>query len=1066
MSRRPSVTALVAGAAALVLVAAAVLGYIASDFYRTATSTQEVSWAHAERIRLLDDAEGSLFAEISALISAAVLNEPEHLDRLGELHDAFGASIGRLSELVPAGDPLEASVESILAGDAESEPVVTHAIELNRSSGPDAAVSYAFQSGLPGKMTVLLGTMEQAITQETTLARESQATANTAHRNLFYALIAVGVLSLAMIFTLIGALWKLFSAPLQRVSAAARAMAAGDDARRAPVGRIREMAELAQSVNTLRDELTRRSNEVEAYLSRDLEARTHELEATNRDLIREVGERERAEEARRLSEMQLRLAMEAADIGTWEWDLLSGAISWSESLESIFEAPMPGVSRNVSSLAAVLHPEDRAAFASALTGAIRSGGRFQLETRYISPRDGRSRWLRVAGEVIQNAAGRPVRAFGTVMNITADRERSEALVRSEESLRAAQRLTGLGSFDWNIRDDTITWSEGMFTLLALTPAEIEPSYALFMSLVHPADLEAFEASIARAFAGESNAPLDCRIIRGDGQVRFVQAVVHVDFNGSDEPVRMIGTVLDVTGSREAEESLRQQRDLVAAVVASAPIVLYSTDANGIFTVSQGLGLASLGAEPGEAVGQSIFDIYKDVPAILDATRRALAGESLSYVADFGDALFDVAQVPLIEDGKVQGMVGVAVDTSERTRLQRQLLQAQKMESVGRLAGGIAHDFNNLLSAIIGYSELASAGLEPDAPAREDIQEAISAANKAAALTRQLLSFARRQIVDPVDVDVNELVANLEKLLRRLIGEDIQFLCKRSAEQLVVRVDPGQFEQVLVNLAVNARDAMPDGGRLTIETSNVMLDDTYAATRPDMQPGSYVLVTVTDSGTGMGPSVLEHIFEPFFTTKEQGKGTGLGLATCYGIVTQAGGNISVYSEPGFGTTFKIYLPRVGAEPVALTAVSAAHEPQAPGSAHILLVEDQPEVRLLIERVLTSHGYTVIAAPNPMKALELASAGAELDLVISDVVMPGMDGVTMIDVLLRMVGPVPVILMSGYAEESVISRAVGRPGIEFVPKPISPETLLNSTREILARWRAGRGDFGDTETALAG
>jgi len=295
---------------------------------------------------------------------------------------------------------------------------------------------------------------------------------------------------------------------------------------------------------------------------------------------------------------------------------------------------------------------------------------------------------------------------------------------------------------------------------------------------------------------------------------------------------------------------------------------------------------------------------------------------------------------------------------------------------------------------------------------------------------------------------------MERLLRSLVGEDVALRLALSSDPLVCLTDPGQFEQVVVNLAVNARDAMPMGGMLAIQTRAVTLDRAYTGTRPDVIPGDYALVEVTDNGTGIPEEALPHIFEPFFTTKELGKGTGLGLATCYGIVKQAGGHIAVYNEPGDGTTFKVYLPLV-ASSVATSAVKPAPV-QAGGnhSAVVLLVEDQDAVRTLAERVLLDGGYGVIAVDTPLKALEIAAGDPRIDLVVSDVSMPFMDGVTLTEMLFDVLGPRPVILISGYAEESVVSRANGRPGLEFLSKPFSPETLLERVGSALSNWPNAR------------
>ena len=373
-----------------------------------------------------------------------------------------------------------------------------------------------------------------------------------------------------------------------------------------------------------------------------------------------------------------------------------------------------------------------------------------------------------------------------------------------------------------------------------------------------------------------------------------------------------------------------------------------------------------------------------------------------------------------------------------------------MEAVGRLAGGVAHDFNNILTAIGVYRDLLLADLPLNDPRREEVDEIHRAADRAAALTQQLLAFSRRQVLQPKVIDLNALVSNVEKLLRRLIGEDVLLATSLAEDLGRVRVDPGQVEQVIVNLAVNARDAMPAGGRLTLETRNVHLDAAYAAEHRSAVPGPYVVIAVSDTGTGMSAEVQSHMFEPFFTTKEVGKGTGLGLATVYGIVKQSGGSIWVYSELGHGRTFKVYLPRVDepAEPLAASApVDAA---SLRGTETILLVEDEPSVRAVARQVLARQGYVVLEAPDGPTALAMVDGGASgVDLVLTDVVMPGMSGRSLADQLATRCPGLRVLYMSGYTDDGIVRHGMLEPGLAYLQKPFRPDALVQKVREVLNR-----------------
>jgi len=467
----------------------------------------------------------------------------------------------------------------------------------------------------------------------------------------------------------------------------------------------------------------------------------------------------------------------------------------------------------------------------------------------------------------------------------------------------------------------------------------------------------------------------------------------------------------------------------------------------------------LGYELPEFVGRNALDL------IHPEDRDAVVGRLTESMANPGGRVDTAARVRhkdgswrylegvltnLLDDPSVAAIVNNYRDATERRSLEQQVIQAQKMEAVGRLAGGVAHDFNNILTAIGGYTDLLLADLPLDDPRREDVDEIHRAADRAAGLTQQLLAFSRRQVLQPRVIDLNALVANVEKLLRRLIGEDVLLATSLGTDVGRVRADPGQLEQVIVNLAVNARDAMPAGGRLTIETRNVDLDAAYAAEHRSVVPGPYVVLAVSDTGTGMSSDVQSHMFEPFFTTKEVGKGTGLGLATVYGIVKQSGGSIWVYSELGHGTTIKVYLPRVDepAEPLAVSVPMDAASLR--GTETILLVEDEPAVRGVARQVLARQGYVVLEAPDGQTALAMIDGGApSVDLVLTDVVMPGMSGRALADQLATRCPGVRVLYMSGYTDDAIVRHGMLERGLAYLQKPFRPDALVRKVREVLNR-----------------
>jgi PAS domain S-box-containing protein len=441
----------------------------------------------------------------------------------------------------------------------------------------------------------------------------------------------------------------------------------------------------------------------------------------------------------------------------------------------------------------------------------------------------------------------------------------------------------------------------------------------------------------------------------------------------------------------------------------------------------------------------------DHPAVHEAEAAGLQGKS--FQAEYRVTRKDGRTVWISDTATVTKgsenhpvMEGFMVDISERKLMEMQSQQARRMEAVGRLAGGIAHDFNNLLTIIKGYTELARGRTEGQTALRNDIERIDDATERAAALVRQLLAFSRKQVLQPKNLDLNGIVQGLEQLLRRLMGEDIQMQVKTCADLGTIKADPSQIEQVVMNLVVNARDAMPHGGTLTIETGNVELQPGYAAEQVTVTPGRYVLLQVTDSGTGMSPETAAHIFEPFFTTKGGARGTGLGLSTSYGIVKQSGGYIWVFSEPKQGTTFKVYLPRVDelAEPAATVRLKTA--PQK-GTETILLVEDEEAVRDLTETVLTSYGYKVIVTQDPQHAQHIANTGIQIQLVLTDVVMPSMSGRELVRKLTAKNPHLRVLYMSGYTDDIIGIGGVLEAGLAFLQKPFTPATLAQKVREVL-------------------
>jgi two-component system cell cycle sensor histidine kinase/response regulator CckA len=502
----------------------------------------------------------------------------------------------------------------------------------------------------------------------------------------------------------------------------------------------------------------------------------------------------------------------------------------------------------------------------------------------------------------------------------------------------------------------------------------------------------------------------------------------------------------------AEAALRASEERFRALVENSFDVLMLLDADGRVKYLTPSSVRHIGWTPEQLLGRSVFEfMHPDDGArvgghlreVLDQPGGSVLGEVRFHHADGSWRIMEGVGVNRLADPAVAGIVVNVRDITERRKLEEQLRQAQKMEAVGQLAGGVAHDFNNLLTAILGYCNLMLDEIPETDPLRRDLLEIQSAGDRAASLTRQLLAFSRRQMLQPQVIDINTVVTQLERLLRRLITENVELRTVLAPELRMVTVDPASVEQVLVNLTVNARDAMPAGGRLTIETANVDLDDTYAVTHMTMTPGPYVMLAVADTGEGMDAATRARVFEPFFTTKEQGKGSGLGLATVYGVVKQSGGNIWVYSEPGHGTMFKVYLPATGA---AVPAARADGE-SAGGWETVLLVEDEDGVRALAREVLRRHGYVVLEARNGVDALRVAERHHdEIHLMLADVVMPHMSGRELAGRLGALRPAMKLLFMSGYSDHVLIQGDL-IPGVPLLQKPFTPEALARNVRRIL-------------------
>ena len=617
----------------------------------------------------------------------------------------------------------------------------------------------------------------------------------------------------------------------------------------------------------------------------------------------------------------------------------------------------------------------------------------------------------------------------------------------------------LGVIEFTGADRTVVEANDVFLeMLGYTREDLLAGRIMTLHLTPPGYEEADARAIHTMLTTGKVGPREKEFFRKDGvrlPVIVAGAVLERD------PLRAIAFILDISERKRLEAERAQREERFRALVANSADGLCLLDQSGAVTYVSESMLGILGYAEAELLGEPGLKPLlhpEDRAAVADATARSVSspgipvrGEARLRHKNGAYRILEVVRNVLLHVPAVNAVVVNLRDVTESRALQEQLVQAQRMEAIGQLAGGIAHDFNNMLSAILGFAGLIARELQTGDPLGADIKEVITAAERASMLTRQLLAFSRKQILEPKVIDVGAVLRDLDRMLRRLIGEDVELVIALAPGLGLVKVDPAQFEQVVLNLVINARDAIAasgKGGRIVVETANVALDDDYARSHLDVAAGPHVMLCVSDDGAGIERHVRERIFEPFFTTKAAGQGTGLGLATVFGIVKQSRGHIWLYSEPGLGTTFKVYFPQVEASASATAPLTRGVVMR--GAETVLLVEDEPGVRAFAKRALERSGYTVLEASNGGEALLIAEQHpATIDLLLTDVVMPRMSGRTLADRLLGLRPALKVIFMSGYTENTIVHQGVLDDGVDFLPKPVSLERLLEKVRSVIDR-----------------
>jgi two-component system cell cycle sensor histidine kinase/response regulator CckA len=668
----------------------------------------------------------------------------------------------------------------------------------------------------------------------------------------------------------------------------------------------------------------------------------------------------------------------------------------------------------------------------------------------IRTKSGETRTVLFSAEIIVMNGERCL--LGMATDITERKKMEEALKKSEEKYRMLieQSVQALAI----TQDSRFVFCNSRFAeisgysvdeLLSLSPNQM-------MELIHKEDQKLVEERQRDRMAGKTvPAHFECRATRKDGTEVWLDVYSSmIEYNG--KPALQLA-FMDITERKKSAEELQRALLWQRALFEGSHEAILISDGDSKLVEANTAACKLTGYSRDELLNMYASDlsINSDASVRERIHNRILAGEDVSgetklltkdgrqVDVEIGHRLVMISGVPYVH--------AIARDITNRIRLEAQLLQAQKMEAIGVLAGGVAHDFNNLLSVINGYAELLLEGIAPDDPRSQDLEKINKAAQHAASLTSQLLAFSRKQILQPKILNLNETVMEMSAMLRRLIGEDIELITITPPDLDLINADPVQIQQIVMNLAINARDAMPFGGKLTIETKNSDLDENYARGHPVVKPGPYVMMAISDNGSGMDAETQACIFEPFFTTKVQGKGTGLGLSTVYGIVKQSNGFIWVYSELGKGTTFKIYFPRAsGAAAGSSDTTRTDLEMRRPET--ILVVEDETSVRTLASRILRDRRYTVLEASNGKEALEIAqNYQGEIDLVLTDVIMPGMSGTELASRLKSVRPGSRVLYISGYTNDTVVHHGVLDSGVAFLQKPFSVNGLVSKVQEVI-------------------
>jgi len=773
--------------------------------------------------------------------------------------------------------------------------------------------------------------------------------------------------------------------------------------------------------------------------------------------LEDISDHKRARESLRATEARLELAMEASELSMWDWNVEQDQVAYNDQWRiSLGIDPTELLKRTELSDRLMLPADDHGVLEKFERHYHGATPFFQSEYR-LNTHDGVAKWFLAHAKVVRrDAAGKALRVIGVLQDISRSKQDQRTAHEVEQRWERAIRGTLDGLYEWDLLTGHVWYASRFRDIIGCADVSFANTFQAFQNVLHADDRVAVLSKIRAHLENQSRLDTRCRVVTRKGNIVWCRLRGEAERDASGRPTRLAGSLSDISAQIDAEKALSRSQDFYGTVLDSLPLLVAYADRDERILYANRLFQQFFATPLADSRGRVIKDVIGDrrYGAIGPYVREALQGKTLEGQGRYRDATgkqvdLEAAFIPHHDDnGELQGCFVAARDITEKRLLEAELRQSQKMEAVGRLTGGIAHDFNNLLSVIIGNMQLLSRSLEQSPRLLRQAETALNAAMRGGELIKRLLAFARQQVLEPKTVDLNALIGGMYELLRRSLTGDIEIHRQLARGTWFTRADPGQLENAVLNLVINARDAMPGGGVITVATRNVTIGADRQPREDGLTPGEYALLEVADTGAGMSAETLKRVFEPFFTTKEVGKGSGLGLSMVYGFVKQSGGHVHITSVPQQGTTVRLYFRRSQAGTDDLKSESAEPTELPRGNETVLVVEDNAEVRGTTIEILTSLGYRVHEAANGHQALERFMRHPDIALVFTDIMLPGgLLGTQLVERLTERRAGLKVLLTSGFSDSSVMHPSVLEGTVELLPKPYQLQELARRVRAVL-------------------